>query len=192
MYVHDGDPARLSSARYNSVVTYRDELEQAHRRIEQLEEQLEEERRLRVAVDEVPKPPPETKKAMVNAVATPERITLIDWWPLPILVLSMAIYLLVCGFTIPELGSDRGTIAFLLASGFFGSGFMFGELLLRRKNGRRTLAGRLMIVAAVIVGAPAGIAAFMLGGPILGIGMALVAAIGGIVGLVKWIAKGDS
>jgi len=64
---------------------------------------------------------------------------------------------------------------------------------LRARNaGERTAIGRLLIVLAAIVAAPALIVGFVVLGPVVGIGAGILTAIGGLIALVKWIAKGSA
>ena len=166
-------------------MTYRNELDQAHQRIEQLEDELREER----AKNE-PSPTPEPEIRVAPATPEPERpVTTVrylewhQWWPVPVAVIAG----IACLVRIHD-----EMIPWVIRSAFAGASLMSLDSLLRWRNaGERTVLGRLLVVLACIVGAPAMIVAFMVGGPVVGIAMAVVAAIGALIALIRWIAKGD-
>jgi len=60
-----------------------------------------------------------------------------------------------------------------------------------RNDGERNAICRLLVVLSCVVGAPALFVAVSVGMPAVGILLAIGAAIGGLVALVKWIAKGE-
>jgi hypothetical protein len=170
-------------------VTYRDELAQAHRRIEQLEDELREEREKQEEKEKPAAPPPDTNPVIRMAPSEPMARTMpaLAWWPLPSVIVAAAACLLCIGLKTDPL------FPWVFASALAGCVLLSVEVLLRwRNDGERTVLGRILIVLAVIVGAPAIIAAFVVGGPIFGIVSTVVAAIAGIVALIRWIAKGDS
>jgi hypothetical protein len=160
-------------------MTYRNELEQAHQRIEQLEEELQQER----AKNE----PIPTQVVRVDTAPEPRRahdLPWFLWWPVPLTVVTA----IACLFRIHD-----DVIPWLIRSACVASTLMSIESVLRFRNaGERTVIGRLLVVLACVVGAPAMLAAFFVGGPIVGVGFAIVAAVMGIVALVKWIVRGTS
>jgi hypothetical protein len=167
-------------------VTYRNELDQAHQRIEQLEEQLEEER-----AKNAPKPEPAPAPIIrTEPVPTTEPIALppehsLDWWlwwPIPVAIASTIA--LFVHFQEPF-------YVWVARSACAGSALMSLEAFLRWRNGgERTAACRLLFVLSIVVGAPALFVAASVGTPVLGIVFSIIAGIAGLIALVKWIAKG--
>jgi hypothetical protein len=167
-------------------MTYRDELEQAHQRIEQLEEELVEERaKNQTPVPKpVPEPVPTPQSVVVREPSTRSRLEWWQWWSLP-LTIAAGIACLV--------PINDEVLPWLFRSVLAGSALMSLEALLRWRNyGERTIACRLLIVLACIVGAPACIAAFFVGGSIVAVVFPVVAAVIGVVMLVRWIVKGKT
>jgi hypothetical protein len=85
------------------------------------------------------------------------------------------------------------TLAWVARSAAAGGALMSIEAYLRWRNGgERNVACRILVVLSCIIGAPALLAAFFVGGPVIGIGMGVIGVLAAIVALVKWIAKGES
>lgn len=165
--------------------TYRDDLEQAHQRIDQLEEELEEER---AKNDPKPAPAPIVR---AEVVPTSEPITLpkshsLDWWlwwPFP--VAGASTFAIFVHFEEPF-------YTWVARSACAGSLLMSLEAFLRwRNDGERNAICRLLVVLSCVVGAPALFVAASVGAPAFGFLFAIVAAVMGLVALVRWIAKGS-
>ena len=167
---------------------YRDELEQAHLRIEELQEELEEERAKNAPPPPVPEPeiriePGPTTLRMPEVRAEPS-LEWFLWWPIPLTLVAA-----VLSFV----HFHEETMVWVFRSAFAGGALMSFEALARWRNGGdRNVLSRILIVLACIVGAPALLAAFMVGGPIVGFGFGAVAAVMGIVALVRSMVKGES
>jgi hypothetical protein len=166
------------------VVTYRDDLERAHQRIEQLEEELEEER----AKNAPPAPAPAIDPAPVvvrereYSITPQHSLDWYLWWPIPVAI--AATVALFVHF-------QEEFYTWIARSACAGGWLMSLEAFLRwRNDGDRTAACRLLVVLSCVVGAPALFVAASAGLPVVGILFAIVAAIAGLVSLVKWIAKG--
>ena len=169
--------------------TYRDDLDQAHHRIEQLEEELEEERAKNAPKPEpVPAPAIRVEPAPVPTtapIALPKASALdwYEWWPIPIAIAG----------TVAVFFHFQEPFYTWVARSACAAGWLMSlEAFLRwRNDGERNAICRLLVVLSCVVGAPALFVAVSVGMPAVGMLLAIVAAIGGLVALVKWIAKGE-
>jgi hypothetical protein len=167
-------------------VTYRNELDQAHQRIEQLEEELVEERAKHAPPVATPAPEPVLRikpTPDLELDAKPKRsLEWFLWWPVPLTIIA----LVACFIPIHD-----EAIPWLVRSACLGSAIMSFEAFLRWRNGgERNVACRLLFVLGCIVGGPAAIAAFFVGGPVLAVGGGIVMVIGAAIALIRWIVKG--
>jgi hypothetical protein len=166
----------------NEGVTYRNDLDQAHQRIEQLEEELDEERAKRAPPVVAPAPAPVL--APEPAIAPPPARSLdwYLWWPIPVAITATA-------FLFVHFHDSFYT--WVARSAAAGGALMSLEAFLRwRNDGERNAWCRVLVVLSCVVGAPALFVAVSVGMPAVGILMGIVSAVAGLVALVKWIAKG--
>lgn len=170
-------------------MTYRDDLHQAHRRIQDLEAELVEERAKHAPPVVVNSPPPQPTNAPRELAARPG-LEVWEWWPILVILAGAITYLAWFGPSLVEVTSDGDLIAWGLLSAIGGATIYLFEVILRARLHRRSALGRLLIVAAVIVAAPAILLCIFGVGPFIGFGTLIVMVIVSIVALIKWIAKG--
>jgi hypothetical protein len=161
-------------------VTYRDDLERAHQRIEQLEEELEDERAKHAPQPVAAAPEPVIRVADVapEPEAPEHSLDWYLWWPIPVAIAAtVAVFV----------HFQEPFYTWVARSACAGGWLMSLEAILRWWNaGQRTAICRLLVVLSCVVGAPALFVAVSVAGPLFG----MLVAIAGLIALVKWISKG--
>jgi len=185
----------------NAPVIYRDELFQAHQRIQRLEQELYAARARNALREEQLA---QHAQHLLRGRAVPRRATYAPadeaglsrwaWWPLLVMVAGILGYLLAFGAVLPEAPfADDLPYDWAIVSGIAGATIYALDVALRwHGDGERSLLGRLIVVIAVVVSLPAlALTAFGLG-PILGLVAAVGTAVAGMVALVLWIIQGTA
>lgn len=180
---------------------YRDELFQAHQRIQRLEQELYAARARNALREEQLA---QHAQHLLRGRAVPRRATYAPadeaglsrwaWWPLLVMVAGILGYLLAFGAVLPEAPfADDLPYDWAIVSGIAGATIYALDVALRwHGDGERSLLGRLIVVIAVVVSLPAlALTAFGLG-PILGLVAAVGTAVAGMVALVLWIIQGTA
>jgi hypothetical protein len=175
-------------------VKSRDDLEAAHQRIAQLEEEVKELREHEATARAEPPPPepvpdaePESKAGPPSEDSQPPLSR--RFWPLLPLIVAVPSYLIGYGAELPPdpFAGKNVELPWALVLTAVASTLYLGDAALHYHHGRRTSAGRLLFVLAVVVALPLLLPLAMLameaGTFLLGIGAALV----GLWGLVSWI-----
>ena len=183
----------------NARVIYRDELFQAHQRIQQLEQELYAVRAQHVRREELLaeharylRRPHAMLRRGRHAPVLEAAVPLWAWWPVLAVVAGLAGYLLVFGAVPPApLFSDDMPYDWAIVSAVAGAAIYTLDVALRwRGDGERSALGRLIVAVAVVVSLPAlSLTVFGLG-PILGLVAAGGTAIAGLVFLVRWVLEG--
>lgn len=176
---------------------YRDELFQAHQRIQRLEQELyaaraKNLRREELLVEHAQYVLRARARRGRHAPAIEAGVPLWAWWPVLVVVAGIAGYLLAFGAVPPApLFADSLPYDWAIVSGVAGAAIYTLDVALRwRGDGERSALGRLIVAVAVVVSLPA-VALTVFGlGPMLGLVAAAGTAVVGLVGLVRWTLDG--
>lgn len=164
-------------------MTYRDDLFQANRRVEDLELQLVQayaDREHLAGHPPVPEPAP---------LARPEPrssdFCILEWWPILVIVAGTIVYF--AGVHTGGLAWVDLPLDVIVPSAIIGAAFYSIDVWIRSRNGNdRTAGGRFAIVLAAIAGAPALVLGFItLGGVLSVVGPIIM-----LVALISWIKNG--
>lgn len=180
---------------------YRDELFQAHQRIQQLEQELyaareKNLRREELLVERAQYVLHKRTRALGrrgwHAPAIEAGVPLWEWWPVLVVVAGIAGYLLAFGAMPPApLFADSMPYDWAIVSGVAGAAIYTLDVALRwRGDGERSALGRLIVAVAVVVSLPAVTLTVFGLGPNLGLVAAAGTAVVGLFGLVRWTIDG--
>jgi hypothetical protein len=182
-------------------VIYRDELFQAHQRIQQLEQELyamraQHDQREELLAEHVRhfRRQRSVPRHGWHAPAIEARVPLWAWWPVLVVVAGIAGYLLAFGAVSPApLFGDSMPYDWAIVSGVAGAAIYTLDVALRwRGDGERSALGRLLVAVAVVVSLPALSLTVFGMGPNLGLVAAAGTAVAGLVGLVRWTLEGTA
>jgi hypothetical protein len=175
-------------------VDYRDPLGQAHERIARLEEELRKERAKNAPRPPKPPPPPAPLGSDDAKAAPRAKVSALRFLSLPLAV-AAAIPLVIHHLPFESLidpPSDVESYRLILGA-LVASLLLFGlEAAVRMRAGQVTVVSRLLLVSAGVLAVPVGLVAVTAGVTIIGIIVAVGAAILGVVGLVHWITRGST
>lgn len=173
---------------------FRDDLDQANRRVENLELELREARENRDHLAGRPAPVAPAPVPVIERRRITTTLSLVEWWPVATLALTLVGYIAASAWAAPN---DLDTAAdfpaqLVFASAFVASALCGLEVLLRSRRGHRGVLGRMLIVLACIAAVPVGLFAFLVGGGILGVVAPICMISVCVYKGIRWLATGKS
>ena len=175
-------------------MSYRDDLYQAHRRIQQLEQELHEERAKTRQLVELVSGARRDHAVYPRWAPAERRLPLWEWWPALVACAGIVGYLMAFGAVPPESPwASSMPYDWAILSAVAGAAIYSLDVLVRWRNGgARSMIDRLILVVAVIVSLPALALAVFGFGPVLGFLTAVGVVVGALVSLVRWIIWGTA